>query len=134
MGCKVWTEWGTSRNKKLLSDEALFSCKTKKLSAQLINYWLCRFVLEICWHDGEQYPLALLYQLCYGFLCHLCAAGQAKVSIFEQAEFHASHYSEMKCLNNTNTLCTSTSTQYQVPLIITLCTLYMLNSTGDHSH
>ena len=50
---KVWTEWATSRKRKLLSDEALFSCEIEKLSAQLINFWLYRFVLEIRRRDGE---------------------------------------------------------------------------------
>ena len=71
---KVWTEWATSRNKKLLSDKAPFSCEIEKLSAELINFWLCRFVLEIRRRDGKQYPLASLYQLCCGLLCHLHAA------------------------------------------------------------
>ena len=50
---KVWTEWATSRNKKLLPDEAPFNCEIETLSAQLINFWLCRFVLEIRRRDGE---------------------------------------------------------------------------------
>ena len=54
-------------------------------------------------HDGEQYPLALLYQLCCGLLSHLHVASQAKVNIFKQAEFHVSHYSEMKRLNTGST-------------------------------
>ena len=72
---KVWKEWATSRNKKLLSDKAPFSCEIEKLSAQLINFWLCRFVLEIRRRDGERYPPASLYQLCCGLLRHLRAAG-----------------------------------------------------------
>ena len=36
---KVWTELATSRNKKFLFDETLFSCEIEKLSAQL--NWLC---------------------------------------------------------------------------------------------
>ena len=101
---KVWTEWATSRNKKLLSDEAPFSCEIEKLSAQLINFWLCRFVLEIRRRDGERYPPASLYQLCCGLLRHLRAAGRAEVNIFEQAEFHMFRTtldSEMKRLSST---------------------------------
>ena len=55
---KVWTEWATSRNKKLLSDEAPFSCEIENLSAQLINFWLCRFVMEIRRRDGVAWGLA----------------------------------------------------------------------------
>ena len=65
---------------------------------------MCRFVLEICQRDGERYPPASLYQLCCGFLCHLRAAGQAEVNIFEQAEFHmfcTTLDSEMKRLSST---------------------------------
>ena len=42
----------------------------------------------------------------------------------------------LKCLNNTSTLCTSTQHPVPVPSTLnnTLCALYMLNSTGDHSH
>ena len=101
---KVWTEWATSRNKKLLSDETPFSCEIEKLSAQLINFWLCRFVLEIRRRDGERYPPASLYQLCCGLLRHLRAAGRAEVNIFEQAEFHMFRTtldSEMKHLSST---------------------------------
>ena len=101
---KVWKEWATSRNKKLLSDEAPFSCEIEKLSAQLINFWLCRFVLEIRRRDGERYPPTSLYQLCCGLLRHLRAAGRAEVNIFEQAEFHMFRTtldSEMKRLSST---------------------------------
>ena len=70
---------------------------------QLINFWLCRFVLEIRRHDNERYPPASLYQLCCGILRHLRAAGRAEVNIFEQAEFHMFRTtldSEMKHLNS----------------------------------
>ena len=50
---KVWTEWVASRNKKLLSDKALLSYEIERLIAQLINFWLCKLVLEIRRHDGE---------------------------------------------------------------------------------
>ena len=49
---KVWTEWATSRNRNLLPDEARFNCEIEMLSAQIINFRLCRFVLEIHQHDG----------------------------------------------------------------------------------
>ena len=91
---------------KLLSDEAPVSCKIEKLSAQLINFFrLRRFVLEIHWHDGEQYPLSSLHQLCCGLLRHLRAPGRIEVNIFEQAEFHMFNNtlnSEMKCLSSTD--------------------------------
>ena len=101
---KVWTEWAISRNRKLLPDEAPFNCEIEKLSAQLINFWLCRFVLEIHRRDGERYPSASLYQLCYGILHRLHTVGQAEVNIFEQAEFHMLRTTldlEMKCPNST---------------------------------
>ena len=101
---KVWTEWATSRNRNLLPDEAPFNCEIETLSAQLINFWLSRFVLEIRRRDGERYPPASLYQLCCGILRYLRAAGRAEVNIFEQAEFHtfrATLDSEMKRLNST---------------------------------
>ena len=50
---KIWTEWAASRNKKLLSDKALLSCEIERLIAQLINFRLCKLVLEIRQHDGE---------------------------------------------------------------------------------
>ena len=74
------------------------------MSAQLINFWLCRFVLEIRRHDGEQYPPASLYQLCCSLLRYLHAAGRAEVNIFEQTEFHMFRTtldSEMKRLSST---------------------------------
>ena len=72
---KVWTEWATSRNRNLLPDEVPFNCEIEMLSAQLINFWLSRFVLEIRRCDGKRYPPASLYQLCCGILRHLHAAG-----------------------------------------------------------
>ena len=101
---KIWTEWATSRNKKHLSNEAPFSWEIEKLSAQLMNFWLCRFVLEIHRCDGERYPPASLYQLCCSLFRHLRAAGRAEVNIFEQAEFHmfcTTLDSEMKRLSST---------------------------------
>ena len=74
------------------------------MSAQLINFWLCRFDLEIRRRDVERYLPASLYQLCWGLLRHLRATGRAEVNIFEQAEFHMFHTtldSEMKCLSST---------------------------------
>ena len=70
-----------------------------------IFFRLCRFLLEIHWHDGEQYPPSSLHQLCCGlFLRHLRAAGRVEANIFEPAEFHMFNNtldSEMKCLNST---------------------------------
>ena len=65
-----------------------------------MDFWLCRFVLEI----HRRYPLASLYQLCCGLLHHLHASGRVEINIFKQAEFHkfcTTLDSEMKRLNST---------------------------------
>ena len=102
---EVWIEWATSRNKEFLSDETPFSCKIEKLSAQLINFWLCKFVLEIHRRDGERYPLASLYQLCCGLKTFAICVLLAKLKSISLSKlsfiFRTTLDSEMKLLNST---------------------------------
>ena len=98
-GCKGMDRMGnySSRNKKLLSDKALFSCEIERLSAQQINFWLCKFVLEIHRHDGEWYPSASLYQFCWGLMAELKSISLSKLSFI----FRTTVDSEMKWFNST---------------------------------
>ena len=80
------------------------------MSTQLINFWLCRFVLEIRRCDGEPLVVSDIRRHHYincavvFFTTDLRAAGRAEVNIFEQAEFHMFRTtldSEMKRLSST---------------------------------
>ena len=53
---RVWTEWALSRNTKLLPGEEPFSTTFCELTVSEMNFWLPRFVLEICKKNGEPYP------------------------------------------------------------------------------
>ena len=100
----VWKEWAVNRNLRLLHGEMPFSSDIEQLSDEEIDFWLCRFVLEICRKDGNNYPPNSLYQICCGLLRHLRTSGHAEVNLFEQARFHNFRTvldSEMKRLNST---------------------------------
>ena len=100
----VWEDWAKSRNRRLLLEEKPFNCSFEKLSKQEMNFWRCRFVLEVWRHDGNPYPPLTLYQLCCGLLRYLRMCGHAEVNILDQAEFHKFKTildSEIKRLNGT---------------------------------
>jgi len=84
----VWEAWAKSRNRRLLLEEKPFNCSFEKLSVQEMNFWLCRFVLEVRQRDGNPYLPLTLYQLCCGLLRYLYMCGRAEVNILDQVEFH----------------------------------------------
>lgn len=64
---RVFYEWRSER----ISDVCDEECPDDLLespSAEAINYWLSRFVVECRHRDGEHYPPTTLYQLLAGLL------------------------------------------------------------------
>ena len=100
---RVWEQWSTSRNEQLLPGEKPFSTDFGALTVEEMQFWLCRFVLEVRKVDGEHYCPSTLYQLCCGLLRHLRNnCNQVDVNIFEDREFYqfqSTLDAEMKRLN-----------------------------------
>jgi hypothetical protein len=44
---------------------------TCNMSAETLNFWLAKFVMEVCKGDGECYPPRTLYSICCGIQRHL---------------------------------------------------------------
>lgn len=69
---RVFDEWRSER----ISDVCDEECPDDLLespSAEAINYWLSRFVVECRHRDGEHYPPTTLYQLLAGLLRYSCS-------------------------------------------------------------
>ncbi|CAB3983360.1 Hypothetical predicted protein [Paramuricea clavata] len=41
------------------------------MPAETLNFWLAKFVMEVCKEDGECYPPQTLYSICCGIQRHL---------------------------------------------------------------
>ena len=52
---QVWSNWAQARNFRLLPEEKPFSSTFDELSVTEMNFWLSRFVLEVCKANGDPY-------------------------------------------------------------------------------
>ena len=68
---RVFSVWRTERNKKDSQEKCPEDLLEKQPSAERLNYWLSRFVLEARRADGSQYPSTTIYQLLCGLLRHV---------------------------------------------------------------
>lgn len=96
---------GRSRNSRLLPGEQQFSFDFGAFSVAEMQFWLCRFVLEVRKVNGEPYNPTTLYQICCGLLRHLRTnCNRADVNFLESSDFHqfrSTLDSELKRLNST---------------------------------
>lgn len=79
---KMFREWQNSRKIKYASEEeagfqvdldtveSLETCITE-MNARSLNFWLTKFVQEVCKVDGERYPSRSLYSICCGLQRYL---------------------------------------------------------------
>ena len=58
---KVWVDWASSRNNKLLPGEVPFSTDFCELTVSEMNFWLSRFVFEV--HKNKWRTLSSKYCL-----------------------------------------------------------------------
>jgi hypothetical protein len=93
---RLWDEWKMHRNvtsTKRVPDDIT------EMSRDELQYWMCRFVLEVRKRDGSLYPANTLHHLCCGVMRHLRQTGWHEIDIFKDpsfAEFRATLDSEMK--------------------------------------
>ena len=40
------------------------------MSAETLNFWFAKFVMEVCKEDGESFPPRTLSTICCGIQCH----------------------------------------------------------------
>ena len=102
---KVWEDWATTRNNNLLDGEEPFSASFIIMSVDQMDFYLCRFVLEVRKANGDTYPPSTLYQLCCGLQRLLRESGRADINIFEDSrlyKFQCALHSEMKRLHATS--------------------------------
>lgn len=58
-----------------------------------IHYWLSRFVLEVKYQDGTDYPPNLLYQICCGLLMrNMKFHDRADINFFSDPAFELNTY------------------------------------------
>ncbi|XP_051867999.1 uncharacterized protein LOC127568373 [Pristis pectinata] len=77
-GVRVWDEWGKTRNSYIMEQgvqrNELFLYVPElcyEITHDELNFWLCRFVLEVRRQDGSEYPPNSLRLLCCSILRHL---------------------------------------------------------------
>ncbi len=102
---RVWKDWALSRKQRLLPDEPDSLAEDfATLTAEQMDFWLSRFVLEARKANGQLYPPNSLYQIVCGLLRHLRESNRADVNIFEDKrleQFRKSLDAEMKRLHAT---------------------------------
>ena len=94
---RLWNEWTTHRN--ALSTAEKIPDNITTMNAETLQYWMCRFVLEVRKKDGNVYPASTLHHLCCGVMRHLKESGWHRLDIFQDpsfAEFRSTLDSEMK--------------------------------------
>ena len=94
---RLWNEWTTHRN--ALSTAEKIPDNITTMNAETLQYWMCRFVLEVRKKDGKVYPASTLHHLCCGVMRHLKENGWHRLDIFQDpsfAEFRSTLDLEMK--------------------------------------
>ena len=82
LSMKIFSEWQAARLNKKASDEQSNSVDDSSkiqdldmnvcnMSAETLNFWLAKFVMDVCKEDGECYPPRTLYSICCGVQRHL---------------------------------------------------------------
>lgn len=94
---KMFCEWQMARENqdpKLESCSFAFDCNKvqqldvgiTEMSAETLNFWLAKFIQEICKANGERYPPRTLYSIACGLNRHLQEECEAPVSILDKNE------------------------------------------------
>ena len=87
---KIFGEWQAGRtNKKACEEESGSAVETSQIqdletnicgmTAESLNFWLTKFIIEVCKDTGETYPPRMLYSIFSGIQRHLenCNHGNA---------------------------------------------------------
>ncbi|XP_050409452.1 zinc finger MYM-type protein 3 [Patella vulgata] len=79
---KVYDSWALQRNSSVTSNGVQESEKycfvaplSSEITAECLDYWMCRFVCEARRQDGSYYPALSLKSICIGiwrFICNTC--------------------------------------------------------------
>ena len=79
----VWQEWCLWRQSQTMTDEERNFPLHKDISCMTcasMNFWLCRFVMEVRRRDKRPYPPTSLYQICCGLMRSLKVAGRSEIN------------------------------------------------------
>ncbi len=73
---KTWKEWASQRIPSLPPEDIIelqheLTNNIEKMTDSNINFWLPRFILEVCKVNGDEYPPNTLYQMICGIQRHL---------------------------------------------------------------
>ena len=131
----MWEDWATTRNNNLLDGEEPFSASFINLTVDQMDFYLCRFVLEVRKANGDPYPPSTLYQLCCGLQRLLRESDRADINIFEDSRLYKVQCaldSEMKRLHATGKYIEKRQAQ---PISVSEENqLWELGLLGDSSH
>ena len=88
----VWHDWATYRRNmvsvEVEEEEHDLKEEFTEMSVAAMNFWLCKFVIEVRRKDAKPYAPDTLYQACCGLLRLLKEAGRAEVNMFTDPRFH----------------------------------------------
>ena len=79
---KIFGEWQAGRtNKKACEEESRSAVETSQIqdletnicdmTAESLNFWLTKFIMEVCKDTGETYPPRTLHSICSGIQRYL---------------------------------------------------------------
>ena len=94
---RLWNEWKMHQN--IAAPTQSVPDDITEMSCEALQYWMCRFVLEVRKKDESLYPANTLHHLCCGVMRHLRQTGWHEIDIFKDpsfVEFRATLDSEIK--------------------------------------
>src|SRR6056300_330053 len=70
---KIFTEWQSTRVTKKPETPKIQGLETNiiEMTAESLNFWLTKFIMEVCKDSGERYPPRTLYSVVCGIQRHL---------------------------------------------------------------
>ena len=87
----IWRDWARYRIRMSPTEEEEIQNDLKEkfseMSVAAMNFWLCKFVIEIRQKDGKPYSPDTLYQICCGLLRLVKGADQVDVNILTDDAF-----------------------------------------------
>ena len=89
LGVRIFEDWQSGReNKAVMCESNPFSLYLQNLETELcsmtartLNFWLIKFVQELCDKDGKPYPGRTVYQIVCSLKRHLDENGRAEANM-----------------------------------------------------
>ena len=96
---RLWNEWRIHRNSTCTAIAETVPDDITQMECETLQYWMCRFVLEVRKKDGSVYLANTIHHLCCGVMRYVKECGKHELDIFRDpafAKLRATLDSEMK--------------------------------------